>query len=528
MISETEWKFFEATEQRIKHLAHHQAENLLALLAGEPPPWNPAELAERQAAILGELDYPTRVEDALRADPTPQQARHLELHRRWALRALFETHPDLAPLQQDLFERSVRFRAEIGGRSLSPAAIQHLLREEPDRELREKAWWAMGDLGESLAGDLTELLRRREMLARTVAETGFPSLAFHAHEQERATVVGLLDEFERFTRKAYEGMRGEVARALEIHAVEPWDLEFGLARLGTLPRGHFPADLGLDRVRRQAGRWGFSSGTSIVVEERDHFGWRAIALRVPDSIRIVGSPRDGLDGHRHLFRAYGEALHHAGVGSPRHFLQQEPPASIRGSGDLFQAVLWEEEWLAEHTGAEPRALAEHLHVERLRRILELRERAVVVAFENLVYTQSDLEPQRLYNDVIEQILQDTRRPVVRWPTHLDLILSPLSGFSEIVGAMIGAQVWEHLRTRFPQPWKREEVGGWIREYLFAPGASVPWEEKVEAATGKPVGIEPLARALDVSFEAPTLGETEEISDQAAAEYFEGIDLSDLE
>jgi hypothetical protein len=47
------------------------------------------------AAALQELDYPARIEAALGMDPTPEQARHLELHRRAALSALFETHPDL-------------------------------------------------------------------------------------------------------------------------------------------------------------------------------------------------------------------------------------------------------------------------------------------------------------------------------------------------------------------------------------------------------------------------------------------------
>ena len=63
MIPETEWKFFEGTEQRVKHLARHQEENALAQLRGDPPPWDPSELAERQIAILQEMDYPARIED---------------------------------------------------------------------------------------------------------------------------------------------------------------------------------------------------------------------------------------------------------------------------------------------------------------------------------------------------------------------------------------------------------------------------------------------------------------------------------
>jgi hypothetical protein len=91
--------------------------------------------------------------------------------------------------------------------------------------------------------------------------------------------------------------------------------------------------------------------------------------------------------------------------------------------------------------------------------------------------------------------------------------------------MIAAQIQETLDERKEGD---AEGGAWLRIQFAAPGASVPWEEKVEGMTGKILGIDPLARALEVSFEGSTLEETEEISDEAAADYFKDIDLSDLE
>ena len=72
MIPDTEWKFFAGTEQRIKHLARHQEENALSLLRGDPPPWDPSELAERQIGILQAMaryDHPASKVVVMRALP---------------------------------------------------------------------------------------------------------------------------------------------------------------------------------------------------------------------------------------------------------------------------------------------------------------------------------------------------------------------------------------------------------------------------------------------------------------------------
>ncbi len=51
---------------------------------------------------------------------------------------------------------------------------------------------------------------------------------------------------------------------------------------------------------------------------------------------------------------------------------------------------------------------------------------------------------------------------------------------------------------------------------------------METATGKPLGMEALARELEVTFTAPMPEEAEGISDEAVEEYFKDIDLSDID
>jgi hypothetical protein len=60
------------------------------------------------------------------------------------------------------------------------------------------------------------------------------------------------------------------------------------------------------------------------------------------------------------------------------------------------------------------------------------------------------------------------------------------------------------------------------------GARWTAEEQVIRATGRPTGMQDLADELGVRFEGPSLEDSEEISDEAVADYFEGIDLGDTD
>lgn len=507
MIPTTEWKFFEGTEQRIKHLARHQAENRLALHAGKAPPWPREELAQRTATLLHEMDYPSRVEAAFAMNPSPEEARHLQLHRRWVLRALFETHPDLVPLLSRIEDTVGAFRMEAGGRTLTHAERRNILHHEPDRDIREAAYRALLPLGEALEEDLRELIRRRELLARTVAETGFPTLAFHFHDVDRSEAVALLDEVERTTRSAFESAREAIARVLDVHEVVPWDLDYGLNRLSPVAAEPFPPEQALAAARAQAKRWGLDAAVSV--DSGDAVaGTVSVPVEIPQEVRLLLAGDAGQEGLRGAFREMGKALHHAHITTRRHFLEQEAPGLTEATAAVFETVQRDAGWLAAHLDAPDVVIQEHREAQRLRRIVDLRRRAALTTFENLVYAQSDLDPGRLYFDVAEQLLHETRRPDVVWPTHVDLAHSPLHGYWELQGEMVAAQIWRHLEETFHEPWKDPGVGTWLRDKLFSMGARVEPDEKIAQATGSPPHPKPLFDSLEVVFEGPALREAD--------------------
>ncbi len=528
VIPESEWKFFEGTEQRIGHLAAHRLENEAARARGEEPPWDPAELDRREAALIQEMDYPARVEQALTLDPTPEEARRLELHRRWVLATLFATHPDLAPLVEEIRARTAAFRPALNGRPVARETVERILVEEADAATREAAWQSLTPLAETLAAPTAELFRRRDLLARTLLETGYPEVAYHARGEDRAQVTAFLDELERVTRDAYTGILKEVADLLGTHEIEPWDLDYGLRRLELLADDVFPGEKALIAAREQARAWGLEPEPGAVRVEPADLPVESLVLPVdvPGDIRVLVRPASGHDTYRILFRAYGRALAHAHAGGRRRFLERDAAPMIEAAGALLESMTRDPVWVASVTGASEAAAREHLEARRRLRIVRLRRLAAGAAFESLVYTPAELDLHRFHNDVFEQMLREARRPEVRWPLDHGLAADPFHRGSVLLGEMIAAQTRSRLEAELGDPVRNPAVGPWLRERYFEPAARIPWAEKVEAALVGPLVFADLARELEVSFEGPRLGSAEEISDEAAAEYFEGIDLDD--
>ncbi len=453
MIPESEWKFFEATEQRIRHLTGHQRENEAALLTGRPLPWDPVDLVARQAALVQEMDYASRVEQALAGEPTPEQARHLDLHQRWILGSLFETHPDIAPLLHHLNTTFAAFTPQINGRDATRAEIRRILASAEDRDLREAAWNAYIPLGEELIEPLREIFRLREALARAVVETGYPEVALHAVEQDRRMVVVLVDEFERFTRTAHDELRREVERQLGLHEVEAWDIEYGLGQMSPLTPDLFSTDRAAGDLIEMMDRWGFDPAFLKGFAEEADLPMDILRLTAenPAEPRYLIRAADGFEAWRIAFRAAGQALRDVAVRGRRHFLDEESPVMIEAAGMILESALRRPGWLETVTGAPGPAARAHLRAHRLTRIHQLRRHAATGMFENLVYAQGDLDPQRLFAEVHEHLLAHSRGARAIWATYSSFVSRPLAGFAKVLAAMAAAQTVAHLESIVPDP-----------------------------------------------------------------------------
>ena len=74
-------------------------------------------------------------------------------------------------------------------------------------------------------------------------------------------------------------------------------------------------------------------------------------------------------------------------------------------------------------------------------------------------------------------------------------MSPVYYHTYLYGAIVGLQLAHALDEEVGGIVDRPEAGAFLRDRLFAPGQSVRWDALVERATGSPLSVAALARAV---------------------------------
>jgi peptidyl-dipeptidase A len=130
---------------------------------------------------------------------------------------------------------------------------------------------------------------------------------------------------------------------------------------------------------------------------------------------------------------------------------------------------------------------------------------VMLRFEVAMYADPDQDLKKLWWDLVEKY-QGVRRPVGRsapdYASKIHIVSAPCYYHNYMMGQLFASQV-HHMIAREVlggvAPGKasyvgKPEVGRYMREKVFAPGKTLPWDELTRHATG--AGLNPRAFAAD--------------------------------
>lgn len=428
---------------------------------------------------------PGRVRANLAGDPAvpdsdPLHARRIDLHRRRWLEAAVRTDPEAARRAAALHDQAMAFRPWLADGPARWADVREALRREPDRARREMAWFAGAPLAESVEADLVRLMTRRNELARSHGFDAFPRLAMEAAELPMLDFLSLCDELEPLTRPVYEQMLGWARETSGLEVLEPWDIEYLLATLEP-PAADCPKESFAGAARGLAGAWGFDlDRLPIAVHQAElPFGGMALPVRIPDDVRLLVSPRDGLLHLEIYIHEHGHALHAAHMRPAVGAFEWEPEVFNESIAMLTEG-LGTQRFMA---GRPPKPSDAAWRMWRT--VLRLRQLMALSVFEILAYEKPEADLHGLWCEVHENYLGHPRHPERLWAAKTMFITHPLYWPNYVAGRLIADQLSTWFFDRFGAV-DRPEVGEILRRDLWAPAASTTWEEKLVAVTGRPL------------------------------------------
>jgi peptidyl-dipeptidase A len=122
----------------------------------------------------------------------------------------------------------------------------------------------------------------------------------------------------------------------------------------------------------------------------------------------------------------------------------------------------------------------------------------MTGFERILYEDPDGDLDGAWWELVARhqlITPPEGRQAPDWAAKIHIAVAPVYYHTYLYGSIVAYQLADALRNAVGGIVDRPEAGTVLGEKLYAPGMSIRWDRLVEQASGAPLSVESLARAV---------------------------------
>lgn len=489
----------------------HQARQAEAERAVRDFYGDPEAFAELSAAL-----------EDLHPDADPVLRRRLELLRQGFVpnQVDKDLRDAIVELETSVHGAFSSFRGSVDGRPVTDNDIAEILDQSDDTGERRAAWEASKQVGAAVADRVRELSRLRNDAARRLGYRDHYALALEVGDLDERRLFDTLAAVDRATAAPFRDWKAALdARLADRFGVAPDELgpwHYGdpfFQQAPRLPEASLDGVLaGADIVELAARTYdGIGLDARAVVERSDLYPregktQHAFAIDIDRSgdARVLCNVAPTERWAETTLHELGHAVYDLGIDRALPWTLRTPAhaLSTEGVAMWFGRLVRDPQWLASVAGVPGPEL------ERLRAPLAETRRAmllvfarwvlVMMHFERGLYADPDGDHDARWWELVERF-QGVRRPAGRhepdWAAKIHVALAPVYYQNYLYGELFASQVDAALAQRAGRRVGDPEVGRFLRERVFRPGASLRWDRLVEQATHAPLSVEALVADL---------------------------------
>lgn len=416
----------------------------------------------------------------------------------------------VSALEKDLVEAHTNFRAEVDGQRLTANDVVDVLRTETDSARRQRVWEASKAIGPLIADKLRRLAELRNQAAQGLGYANYHHMQLDLSELDPDWLFTMLDDLAAKTDEPFRAAKAELDATLATrfglpaadlmpwHYAEPFFQQAPM--VGAVDFNALFEDRDLVALAT-ATYDGLGMETRDILarsdlyerEGKDQHAFCTDIDRAGD-VRILCNLKPSLRWMDTLLHELGHAVYDAYLPATLPWLLRHPPhiLSTEAMALLMGALTLDEDWHAQILGADERSAAEAAAAGaarmRLEELIFARWVMVVVHFERLLYEDPTRDLQAAWWDLVERY-QFLTRPADReaaadWATKYHIALAPAYYQNYLLGRMMSLQWEAWLREHAGGIVNRPAAGDFFRKRIFAPGATLHWNEALQAATGE--------------------------------------------
>lgn len=410
------------------------------------------------------------------------------------------------------------FRADFEGRKASDNELRDILRTEKDIRRRQAAWEATKQVGQAVVRQLLELVEIRNREARNLGYPDYYSMMFELQELDENWVFSLFDRLEHLSESAFTAVKTDLDSTLKrkygVTETEnyPWlysdpffqefpaagtseslDEIFKGKDIEKLTRDHY-ASIGLD-INDLLGR--------ADLYEREGKSQHAFCIDIDHEgdVRVLCNIRQNERWMSTMLHEFGHAVYDKYndrslpliLRAPAHVFTTEAIAMLNGR------MSKDPEWLVKIGGLSEtdakRVSASAFETLRSEMLIFLRWAITLVRFERELYRDCKQDLNRLWWEYVERFQKVTSPPnrnLADWASKIHLASSPVYYQNYVLGELMASQLLQYIHRNVVRSSSfvgHPEVGQYLIEKVFKPGARYKWDAMLEKATGEELNPE---------------------------------------
>ncbi len=409
------------------------------------------------------------------------------------------------------------FRAEVNGKKLSDNDIEDILSKSTMSTEVETAWKEAKKLGPVVADDIIQLVKMRNKLAQSLGFSNYHDMSLRLSDQNPEEISRIFDELDALTRSAFEDLKDEIdvylSKKFNVSKDQlmPWhyqdrffqeapkmyeidlDKYYAHCNIEKITIDYF-ASIGLDITDMIA-------NSDLYEKEGKNQHAYCISIDKAGDVRVLCNIKPNSKWMNTMLHEFGHAVYDKYIDADLSFNLRDPAHTFttEAIAMLFGRMASNAVWMRDMgivDASEAAVIAETGMLSlRLEQLVFSRWAQVMYRFEKAMYENPDCDLNTLWWDLVEQyqlLQRPPKRNMPDWATKTHIASSPCYYHNYLLGELLASQLNYYISTNILKTedymhqsyFGNKQVGEYLIEKVFMPGARYHWNDMIEKATGE--------------------------------------------
>jgi len=392
-----------------------------------------------------------------------------------------------------LTSKFISYRADFEGQKRSNKFLRNIIGSDLDRQRRKDAWLAKISISPIIAEDLKKLIKERNRFARGYEFDNYYEFQLSKMGMTDDDLIQVLNKIENVSRKPYLRILERLKDEASFDTVEVWDVSYLFKSIPyniTTLLNYGTTRLVVDSVFASLGLSLDTLRIRTDFEERENKLQISFCapITIPHDIAVSSQYSSGFTGLRTLLHENGHAVYFSHI-NQQHYSLKNTPASCLSEGMAMFIGEYSNHpdfWLKFINSQDSYSEISTQQL-KVRKIYILRRLLALIYFERDLYLSDGENPNDLYWYYQHGILFVNPQPSIEaWAWSERLVFYPVYNQNYVIGELIASQTRAYLTAQGEPLMNNPNIGLYLKEKYFNPGASKDWFELVEDATGEPL------------------------------------------